>query len=155
MDKKKAQYVVYYSRKYSETKRYIPAASFNNPSSCRGVIDTTPNPAQTPPRHYQRIQQIPGIGLLLGMLIILESGDFKRFRTGGDYASYCRAVKSARTSNEKRRDAAGNRKGVWLTTIGLIGNRQHPAPPPETRLPRHQPQRVWNPERQMSDRTTT
>ncbi|VGO13052.1 hypothetical protein PDESU_01606 [Pontiella desulfatans] len=46
-----------------------------------------------PTEQYQRTQLVPGIGISLGMLIVLESGDFKRFASAGDYASYCRAVK--------------------------------------------------------------
>lgn len=46
-----------------------------------------------PTQQYLRITTLPGIGIALGMLIVLESGDFKRFPTVGDYASYCRSVK--------------------------------------------------------------
>lgn len=64
-----------------------------------------------PTADYQRIQQIPGIGIVLGMLVILESGDFKRFRTAGDYASYCRTVKSVRTSNDKKKGRNNAKNG--------------------------------------------
>lgn len=64
-----------------------------------------------PSEPYNRIRLVPGIGMALGMLIVLESGDFKRFPTAGDYASYCRAVKSERTSNEKKKGRNNAKNG--------------------------------------------
>lgn len=55
------------------------------------------------------IKAIPGIGEILGLTIALETGDIGRFPSAGHYASYCRAVKSARTSNGKKK-GEGNRK---------------------------------------------
>jgi transposase len=64
-----------------------------------------------PTQQYLRIVTLPGIGRALGMLIVLESGDFKRFPTAGDYASYCRTVKSERTSNEKKKGSNNSKNG--------------------------------------------
>ena len=64
-----------------------------------------------PTKQYNRIQLVPGIGIALGMLIVLESGDFKRFPTAGDYASYCRTVKSERTSNDKKKGSNNSKNG--------------------------------------------
>ncbi len=50
---------------------------------------------------FARIQQVPGIGPVLGMLIALKSGDFARFASAGDFASYSRTVKSEHRSNGK------------------------------------------------------
>jgi len=70
-----------------------------------------------PTEQYNRVQLVPGIGVALGMLIALESGDFKRFPSAGDYASYCRAVKSERSSNGKTKGKNnaknGNRYLAW------------------------------------------
>jgi len=70
-----------------------------------------------PTEQYQRARMVPGVGLALGMLIALESGDFKRFKSAGDYASYCRAVKSERSSNGKTKGKNnkknGNRYLAW------------------------------------------
>lgn len=60
---------------------------------------------------YQRIQQIPGIGATLGLMIVLESGEFTRFPNAGCYASYCRTVKSERTSNGKKKGENNQRNG--------------------------------------------
>jgi transposase len=55
------------------------------------------------------LRSVPGIGLILGMTIALETGDIARFASVGDYASYCRMVKSERISNGKKK-GQGNRK---------------------------------------------
>ena len=60
---------------------------------------------------YRRIQQVPGIGAVLGMTIVLESGDFPRFANAGCYASYCRTVRSELTSNGKKK-GENNRRNV-------------------------------------------
>lgn len=60
---------------------------------------------------YQRIQQVPGIGVVLGMTIVLESGDFARFTDAGRYASYCRTVQSRRVSNGKKKGENNRRNG--------------------------------------------
>jgi transposase len=64
-----------------------------------------------PDEAFERIQQIPGIGAALGMTIFLESGDFSRFPNAGCYASYCRTVKSERTSNGKKKGENNQRNG--------------------------------------------
>ncbi|WP_136082240.1 transposase [Pontiella desulfatans] len=70
-----------------------------------------------PTKQYRRAQQVPGIGVALGMLVALESGDFSRFKSAGDYASYCRAVKSECSSNGKKKGKNnaknGNRYLAW------------------------------------------
>jgi len=58
---------------------------------------------------YQRLQEVPGIGKILGLTIALETGEPKRFAEAGHFASYCRCVKSLRTSNQKKK-GENNRK---------------------------------------------
>ena len=50
---------------------------------------------------YERLLSIPGIGRILGMTITMETGDIRRFRSDGDFASYCRTVDARRLSNGK------------------------------------------------------
>jgi len=64
-----------------------------------------------PTEEYEWIQQVPGIGIVLGMFIMLESGDFKRFASAGRFASYCRTVKSSRSSNEKTKGKNNSKNG--------------------------------------------
>jgi transposase len=58
---------------------------------------------------YERLLTIPGIGRVLGMTITMEVGDIKRFKTDGDFASYCRTVDAKRLSNGKAK-ADNNQK---------------------------------------------
>jgi len=70
-----------------------------------------------PTATHKRLQQVFGIGLALGMTIALEAGEFSRFPSAGDYASYCRTVKSERISNKKKKGRNngknGNRYLAW------------------------------------------
>jgi len=58
---------------------------------------------------FEVLTTMTGIGPILGLTVMLETGDIRRFPTVGDYASYCRCVKSERLSNGKRK-GEGNRK---------------------------------------------
>ena len=55
------------------------------------------------------LKRVPGIGDILGLTIMLETGEISRFPSAGHYASYCRAVKSVKTCNGKKK-GEGNRK---------------------------------------------
>lgn len=67
--------------------------------------------------YYRRLQSIPGIGIILAMTITMEVGEIKRFPTSGDFASYCRCVKSQRLTNNKKKgknnDKCGNPYLGW------------------------------------------
>jgi transposase len=58
---------------------------------------------------YKNLLTIPGIGKILGLTIMLETGPIDRFEKVGNYASYCRAVSSQWTSNGKSK-GKGNKK---------------------------------------------
>jgi len=52
-----------------------------------------------------------GIGAVLALTIMLETGDIRRFTTVGQYASYCRCVSSQHLSNGKRKGAGNTKNG--------------------------------------------
>jgi len=58
---------------------------------------------------YKNLVTICGIGKILGLTIMLESGPMERFEKVGNYASYCRVVSSQWTSNGKSK-GKGNKK---------------------------------------------
>jgi transposase len=58
---------------------------------------------------YRNLLTVPGIGKILALTIMLETGDMKRFASVGNYVSYCRCVGSKRISNGKIK-GEGNRK---------------------------------------------
>jgi transposase len=67
--------------------------------------------------YYERLNTLPGVGRILGMTITLEVGEISRFKTPGQFASYCRAVDARRTSNEKNKGwnnrKCGNKYLSW------------------------------------------
>jgi transposase len=58
---------------------------------------------------FEVLTTIKGVGPILALTIMLETGDIGRFPSVGDYASYCRLVKTEKLSNGKRK-GEGNRK---------------------------------------------
>jgi transposase len=58
---------------------------------------------------YRYLLTLPGVGKILALTIMLETGPIARFAQVGDYASYCRKVPSRWTSNEKTK-GRGNKK---------------------------------------------
>ncbi len=62
-------------------------------------------------KEYQKLLTVPGIGKILALTIMLETGDINRFPKVGNYASYCRCVKSEHLSNEKRKGRGNHKNG--------------------------------------------
>lgn len=58
---------------------------------------------------FKQLLTVSGIGEILGLTIMLESGDISRFPKVGNFSSYCRCVGSGRFSNGKKK-GEGNRK---------------------------------------------
>lgn len=58
---------------------------------------------------YKKLLTAPGIGKILALTIMLETGDIRRFAKVGNYSSYCRCVKSEYITNNKKK-GEGNRK---------------------------------------------
>jgi transposase len=63
------------------------------------------------------LQTIPGVGLILALTIMLETGTISRFSKVGQYSSYCRKVPSKWTSNNKKKGKGnvknGNKYLAW------------------------------------------
>lgn len=58
---------------------------------------------------YKKLLTVPGIGKILALTIMFETGGIKRFADVGNYASYCRCVGSTKLTNGKKK-GEGNRK---------------------------------------------
>lgn len=69
---------------------------------------------------FRSLLSIHGIGDILGLTIALETGDIRRFPTVGQFASYCRCVKSERLSNGKQKGRNNRKNGnaylAWAFT---------------------------------------
>ena len=68
-------------------------------------------------KEFIKLLTTPGIGNILGLTIMLEVGDIRRFDKVGNYSSYCRCVESKKTSNGKKKGENnkknGNRYLAW------------------------------------------
>jgi transposase len=66
---------------------------------------------------YRYLLTLHGVGKILSLTIMLETGPISRFPTVGDYVSYCRKVPSQWTSNGKWKGSGntknGNRYLAW------------------------------------------
>lgn len=75
------------------------------------------------------VRTIPGVGVILGSTITLETGAIARFAQVGDYASYCRMVESRRVSNGKLKGRGntkcGNRYLCWAFIEAAHFARRH------------------------------
>jgi transposase len=60
---------------------------------------------------FVNLTSIDGIGLILGLTIMLETGEISRFQKVGHYASYCRCVNGARYSNGKKKSNTNTKNG--------------------------------------------
>ena len=54
---------------------------------------------------------MPGIGQILALTIMLETGNIGRFASVGNFASYCRCVGSQKISNGKKKGQGNTKNG--------------------------------------------
>lgn len=62
-------------------------------------------------RAFEQLTSIDGIGLVLALTIMLETGEISRFDEVGDYASYCRCISGAKYSNGKKKGYTNSKNG--------------------------------------------
>jgi transposase len=60
---------------------------------------------------FRYLLTVSGIGQTLALTIMLETGDIGRFRSVGNFASYCRCVGSEKISNGKRKGKGNTKNG--------------------------------------------
>src|SRR6266576_2303573 len=72
--------------------------------------------------YYPKLKTLPGVGIILGLTITMETGDIKRFASAEDFASYCRTVDSKHLSNGKKKadnnQKCGNKYLAWAFVEG-------------------------------------
>jgi len=81
---------------------------------------------------FQRLQTIPGIGPILGLIIMAESGDLRRFGHYRQYLKYCGfdlcTDQSGRSRGASRLSKRGNgrlRYAYWLAAVNAIRRREN------------------------------
>jgi len=66
---------------------------------------------------YPKLKTLPGVGIILGLTITMETGDIQRFAEAGNFASYCRTVDAQHLSNAKKKadnnQKCGNKYLAW------------------------------------------
>ena len=60
---------------------------------------------------YKKLLTVDGIGKILALTIMMETGEINRFRHVGNYASYCRCVNSKKISNGKKKGENNRKNG--------------------------------------------
>ena len=60
---------------------------------------------------FEKLLTAPGIGNILGITIMLESGEINRFQSVSNYSSYCRCVSSKKVSNGKKKGENNKKNG--------------------------------------------
>ena len=60
---------------------------------------------------FSFLKTVPGIGQILALTIMLETGDIRRFASVGNFASYCRCVGSRKVSNGKTKGKGNTKNG--------------------------------------------
>lgn len=81
---------------------------------------------------YKYLLTIPGVGKILGLTIMLETGPISRFNKVGNYVSYCRKVTSKWTSNGKLKGKGNKKNGnkylAWaFSEAAELARRHDPA----------------------------
>ena len=60
---------------------------------------------------YDLLLSMPGVGRVLALTIMMETGPIDRFVKVGNYVSYCRKVPAGRFSNEKKKGMSNRKNG--------------------------------------------
>lgn len=60
---------------------------------------------------YRALLSVKGIGKTLGLVIMYETGDIGRFPAVGNYATYCRCVRTDRVSNGMKKGEENRKNG--------------------------------------------
>ena len=69
---------------------------------------------------YTVLTSTPGIGRILGMTILLETGPIERFPAVGNYSSYARCVPSQKISNGKIKGRGNTKNGNRYLSMAFV-----------------------------------
>lgn len=69
---------------------------------------------------YTILTSTPGIGQILGMTILMETGPIERFATVGNYSSYARCVPTQKISNGKIKGRGNSKNGNRYLSMAFV-----------------------------------
>ena len=80
-------------------------------------------------KEFIQLKTVNGIGDILALTIMLETGEIKRFPKAGNFASYCRCVGNQRVSNGKKKGKGNTKNGnkylAWAFVEAAVLALQH------------------------------
>ncbi len=80
-------------------------------------------------KSFQCLLSIPGVGKILSLTIMLETGTINRFAKVGNFTSYCRKVPTSWTSNNKKKGKGNTKNGnkylAWAFSEAAEYARRH------------------------------
>jgi transposase len=80
-------------------------------------------------KEFIQLKTVNGIGDILALTIMLETGEIKRFPKAGNFASYCRCVGSQKISNGKKKGKGNTKNGnkylAWAFVEAAVLAVQH------------------------------
>lgn len=80
-------------------------------------------------KEYMALTTVPGIGPILALTIMLETGEIGRFKKSGNYTSYCRCVDSHKTSNGKNKGVNNKKNGnkylAWAYSEAAVNAKRY------------------------------
>jgi len=80
-------------------------------------------------KSFQYLMSIPGVGKILSLTIMLETGTIDRFSKVGNFTSYCRKVPSNWMSNNKKKGKGNTKNGnkylAWAFSEAAEYSRRH------------------------------
>ncbi len=74
---------------------------------------------------YKGLLEVPGVGKILGLTIMLEVGDISRFKQAGNLTSYCRCANAERFSNGKKKGENNRKNGNKYLSWALVEAAHH------------------------------
>lgn len=76
---------------------------------------------------YKALLEVPGVGKILALTIMLEVGDISRFKDVGNFTSYCRCANAERFSNGKKKGENNRKNGNKYLSWALVEAAHHAA----------------------------
>jgi len=74
---------------------------------------------------FVKLKTIPGIGKILGLTIMLETGEISRFAKCTNYTSYCRCARARHSSNNKKKRNNNRKNGNKYLSWAFVEAAHH------------------------------
>lgn len=110
----------------------IQVARFDELNEQRKTLEATADQFLSQRNDYQKLRSLPGVGPIVALIIIAESGDLRRFKHYRQYLNFCGFNLSAHQSGHQKgtyrlskRGNARLRYGFWLAAGSAIRGKEN------------------------------